>query len=96
MSTFPYILKPNKYSSPSQGQHVTSVVIIVSIVISALIVRAIYTIFEFIKIVSDECIDGENGDYEEVKCAAIRTLLVVCVCAFLVVLIYTYMRRKYG
>lgn len=89
MSCFPY-----KQKKESSGEN-TSIILIISIVISALIVRAIYTVFEYIKTMSDECVDGKPDDYEEMICGFIRTLLVVAICVFIIILIYEFMKRHY-
>jgi len=44
---------------------------------------------------SDECVDGKPDDYEEMICGFIRTLLVVAICVFIIILIYEFMKRHY-
>jgi hypothetical protein len=70
---------------------------IVSVIISALVVRAIYSIFEYIRLLCHECTDGKEDDYEEMCCGLIRTLIVVLICTFLIILVYeiliTHTRR---
>lgn len=85
------LCNPNKRDD---SKATSAVIIIVSIVISALIVRAIYTFFEYLKLVSDECINGVE-DGEELISGFIRTMLVIAICVFLIIVIYMYMKSRY-
>ncbi len=79
----------------SNGGGSISFIIVISIIVSALVVRAIYTLFEYVKLLSDECIGGKEDDYEEMICGLIRTLLVIAVCVFFIIIIYEYIKRHH-
>jgi hypothetical protein len=81
-------------SSTSNGQ-TTLIVNIISIVISALIVRAIYTVFECVKVLSDEVVSNHEDDYEETRSSVIRTLLISGMCILFVIIIYTGVKQYY-
>lgn len=73
----------------------TLIINIISIVISALIIRCIYTIFDCAKLLIDETIDGDEDDYQETYSAVFRTILIVFVCVFAIIIIYESVRYKY-
>jgi hypothetical protein len=73
-----------------------TVTIIFTIIISALVVRAIYSILEYIRLLSDECVDGKPDNYEEMICGLLKTLFIVLLCAFLIILIYEGLKRYFS
>ena len=73
-----------------------TVTIIFTIIISALVVRAIYSILEYVRLLSDECVEGKPNDYEEMICGLMKTLFIVLLCAFLVILIYEGLKRYFA
>ena len=67
---------------------------IISITISVLIVRIIYTVFDNMKIVSDEIVDGKENEQELYSCMT-RALLVILICGIFIMMIYEGVKHRY-
>jgi len=70
------------------------VINIISITISVLIVRIIYTVFDNMRIVSDEIVDGREDQQELYSCLT-RSLLVILICGMFLMIIYEKVKSKY-
>ena len=84
-----YILSSRKMSAPTVDQRIE--VTIISILISALIVRIIYVFFDGFKIWCEEIFDEScRNCYHRSFYYLINSVLVLGICFFLIILIYEY------
>lgn len=64
---------------------------IISIIISALIVRCIYALFDWVKVMSEEIFDENNrDDYRRTKYYFLSTVIIIAICSLIAICILEY------